>query len=221
MTAIVIDELLSADEVASLNRLFDGAPSDDGRDTAGGTARTVKENRQVSRRWADIGRLDAIVDAALCRCPAFVATLSPRALSPVIYSSYGPGDAYGVHVDAVMMGMPPMRQDLSMTLFLTAPDTYDGGELVLHEPTGRRSFKLPAGAAIIYPTTVLHEVSPVQRGQRRAAVRWIQSFYRDTEVRQMVADLRQCVELAKAGSSATALRIGQVLANLERRFIDG
>lgn len=220
MTAFLIPEFLSPDDLSALGRLLDGASYEDGRETAAGIARRVKANRQVSRTWAEIGHLDAIIDAALRRCRTFLATFSPRALSPVTYSCYGEGDAYGMHVDAVTAGMPPMRQDLSMTIFLSPPDAYDGGELVLHEPTGPRSLKLAAGAAVVYPTTILHEVMPVRRGQRRVAVRWIQSYYRDPEIRQMVADLRRCIDMAKSGSDATALAIGQVLANLERRFID-
>jgi len=217
---LAIPDLLLPAEVAEMNRLMDVAEYDDGRATAAGMAATVKANRQVSRRWPQVTALDAILDGALRRCRSFRDSFSPSACSPPIYARYSPGDGYGPHVDAVMAGMPPMRQDISMTVFLAAPDSYTGGELCLHEPDGgRRLVKLDPGQACAYSTTCVHEVLPVTAGERRVAVLWFQSFYRDPELRSIVADLRRCVEAARTASDGQSLEIAKVLANLERKFI--
>lgn len=220
MQPLVIPGLLSPAEVAEANRLMDTAEYDDGRATAAGAAHAVKANRQVSRRSAAAPALDAVVDAALRRCQPFREALSPSAVSQVIYARYGVSDGYGRHVDAVMTGMPPMRADVSLTIFLSDPAAYDGGELRLcHGLADHTDFKLAAGAAVAYPTTLLHEVRPVAQGERRVAVLWVQSFYRDPEIRQLVADLRRCLTHAKTAPGGVAVELSQVLANLERKFV--
>lgn len=217
---LAIPDLLAPAEVGEMNRLMDAAEYDDGRTTAAGMAADVKANRQVSRRWSRISALDSILDGALRRCRAFRDAFSPSAGSPPTYARYLPGDSYGPHVDAVMAGMPPMRQDISMTVFLAAPDAYVGGELCLHEPDGgRRLVKPAAGQAFAYPTTCVHEVLPVTAGERRVAVLWFQSFYRDPEIRGIVADLRRCLDAARGQPGGQSLEIAKVLANLERKFI--
>lgn len=107
-----------------------------------------------------------------------------------------------------------------MTVFLTPPEAYSGGGLCLHGLAGERQVvRLPAGAAFVYPTGVIHEVIPVMEGERRAVVLWLQSYYRDPEIRQVVADLRRCVEAARRTPGADPLSIAKVLNTLERRFI--
>lgn len=220
MHPLVIPGLLSPGEVAEVNRLMDTADYDDGRTTAGGTAQEVKANRQVSRRSPAAAALDAIIDTALRRSQTFRETLSPCAVSQVLYARYGVGDGYGKHVDAVMTSMPPIRADVSLTIFLSDPSSYGGGELRLcHGAAMEQDLKLAAGAAVAYPTTLVHEVRPIDRGERRVAVLWVQSFYRDPEIRQLVADLRRCVAWAKTLPDGRSLELGQVLANLERKFV--
>ncbi len=217
---LTLPDLLLPAEIAEINTLMDVAEYDDGRTTARGMAVEVKANRQVSRRWPRIGSLDAILETALRRSGLFREALSPSGYSQPIYSKYGVGDGYGPHVDAVMSGMPPIRQDISMTIFLSPPESYAGGELCLHHSGAeRQSTKLTAGWAYAYPTTVIHEVLPVTAGERRVAVLWVQSFFRDSDIREMVADLRRCVEAAKRVSGADPLPISKVLGNLERKFI--
>ena len=217
---LTFPDLLLPNELAQINALMDAAEYDDGRGTARGIAVAVKSNRQVSRRWLQIAKLDEILENALRRCRPFRETLSPSAYTPAMYARYLPGDTYGPHIDAVMGGMPPIRQDISMTIFLSPHDSYAGGELCLHHSgSGRQSVKLPAGSAFAYPTTVIHEVLPIESGERRVAVLWIQSFFRDPDIREMVADLRRCVETAKAIPDGDPLAISKVLGNLERKFI--
>lgn len=220
MQTLVFPGLLSPGEVAEVNRLMDAADYDDGRKTAAGTAQEVKANRQVSRRSPPAAALDVIIDTALRRSQAFRETLSPSGVSQVLYARYGVGDGYGKHVDAVMTSMPPIRADVSLTIFLSDPASYGGGELRLHHgPNAVEDHKHAAGVAVAYPTTLVHEVRPVDRGERRAAVLWVQSFYRDPEIRQLVADLRRCVAWANTVPDGRALELGQVLANLERKFV--
>ena len=217
---LTIPDLLLPAELAAINALLDGADYDDGRTTARGMTVEVKANRQVSRRWPGIASLDAILETALRRSGMFREALSPSAYSQPIYSKYGVGDGYGPHVDAVMNGLPPIRQDISMTIFLAPQESYAGGELCLHNAfAGRQTIKLAAGGAFAYPTNVIHEVLPVTAGERRVAVLWVQSFFRDPDIREMVADLRRCVEAAKQIPGADPLPISKVLGNLERKFI--
>ena len=107
-----------------------------------------------------------------------------------MFSRYEPGMEYGTHVDnAVMSGRPPVRSDVSLTLFLSEPDTYDGGELTIQTMTGEEQIKLPAGSIVAYPSSSLHRVAPVTRGVRVAAVTWVQSMIRDPACREILFDL--------------------------------
>jgi PKHD-type hydroxylase len=217
---LTIPDLLLPAEVKSINAALDAAVYDDGRTTARGMAVEVKANRQVSRRWPGIAALDSTIETALLRSTLFREQCSPSGYSQPLYAAYGAGASYGPHVDAVMGGIPPLRQDLSMTIFLSHKESYSGGELCLHTPHGgRHTVKLDAGAACVYPTHFIHEVMPVTAGERRVAVLWIQSFFRDADIREMVADLRRCVEAAKSLPGADPLPISKVLGNLERKFI--
>lgn len=217
---LIIPDLLLPKEVEEINLLMDVAPYDDGRLTAKGIAADVKSNRQVSRSWPQIGALDALVQSALCRNRLFREELSPHAYSQILYSHYRSGDGYGPHVDAVMSGLPPMRQDISMTIFLSDPTTYVGGELqLIRSPSDSTKIKQAAGTGFAYPTTVIHEVLPIESGTRRVAVLWVQSFFRDAEIREMVADLRRCVETAKKLPDGDPLPLSKVLGIMERKFI--
>jgi PKHD-type hydroxylase len=219
ISMLVIPDFLSRDEVVEVNRLMDSAPFDDGRATAAGQAARVKDNRQVSRSWPGITALDGVVERAIRRSRPLLESVSPCAHSQPLYVGYASGSAYGAHVDAVMSGMPPIRQDVSMTVFLSPPEDYVGGELLLHESGGeRRAIRHAAGTAFVYPTGIVHEVVPVERGERRAVVLWFQSYYRDPEIREAVAELRRCVEAARR-SGADPLPLVKVLNTLERRFI--
>jgi predicted 2-oxoglutarate/Fe(II)-dependent dioxygenase YbiX len=174
----------------------------------------------VSLRSAAAPALDAVVDATLRRCHPFREALSPSAVSQVIYARYGVSDGSGRHVDAVMTGMPPMRPDVSLTIFLSDPAAYDGGELRLcYGLADHTDFKLASGAAVAYPSTPLHEVRPVAGGRtpRRRAVGAILlpgSRYPPAR-RRPPAMPHPC----QNGSRGVAVELSQVLANLERKFV--
>jgi len=217
---LTFPNLLTANEIADIAARFDNAVFEDGRGTAAGTARQVKANRQIDRQWPGLQQFEAILTTALTRSTLLAEQLSPAACSPTIFAEYHPGDGYGPHTDAVMAGQPPIRHDISVTVFLNPPDNYAGGELRLHLPGGEtRDIKLAAGAAIAYPTTLIHEVLPIRSGIRRVAVFWLQSFYRDSEIRQIVADLRVSLAMLRDLPAADRLPLARALANLERKFI--
>ena len=217
---LTIHGFLRPEEVGEINRLMDTADFDDGRSTAHGLAAQAKANQQVSRACPAAAALDRIVEAAIRRSRVLVEAVSPCAHSQPLYARYVHGAAYGPHVDAVMNGVPPIRQDLSMTIFLTDPATYEGGGLSLIGAGGERTtVRLTAGEAFTYPTGIIHEVLPVTQGERRAVVLWLQSFFRDPEIRGIVAELRKCLEAMKGTPGADPLPLAKALNTLERKFI--
>ena len=161
----------------------------DGSATAGVFARTVKRNQQLENS-PETQKLQDFVMQALIRSVEFERFALPRNMKPIMFSRYEPGMEYGTHVDnAVMSGRPPVRSDVSLTLFLSEPDSYDGGELTIQTMTGEEQIKLPAGSIVAYPSSSLHRVTPVTRGVRVAAVTWVQSMIRDPACREILFDL--------------------------------
>jgi PKHD-type hydroxylase len=192
----------------------------DGRATAGWAARLVKDNEQAdaddNQLKALRGRIaDKILDNEL-----FQLAVRPKTLTPLMISRYKPGKQYGTHVDdALMRGI---RTDISFTLFLAEPETYQGGELVVETTAGEQAFKLPAGSMIVYPSNTLHRVAAVERGERLAAVGWARSFIRSSEQREILFDLetaRRDVFDAQ-GKSPTFDQLSKCSANLLRMWAD-
>lgn len=184
---IFIGGLMDANEVAKLTGLMERATFVDGRVTAGQLAAQVKRNNQIDSDDPLLGEMRQIVGASLDRNPLFRSAARPRHVKPPLFSRYVPGMEYGNHVDDAIMG--GMRMDLSFTLFLSDPETYDGGELVIDSTAGEQEIKLPAGSAVLYPATSLHRVAPVTRGVRLAAVTWVRSLLRDAAQREILFDL--------------------------------
>ena len=183
---IAIGNVLSAEDVETVRAALARATFVDGRATAGYAARLVKSNRQAS---AD-HRLETfrkLIENRILENDVFRLAVRPKALTPIMFSRYEPGMHYGSHVDdAVMDGL---RTDVSFTLFLNDPESYEGGELVIESLAGEDAVKLAAGALIVYPSTTLHRVAPVTDGERLAAVGWAQSYVRDGARREILFDL--------------------------------
>ena len=159
----------------------------DGRATAGWAARLVKDNEQADADDNQLKALRARIAERILQNEIFQMAVRPKALTPLMISRYKSGKQYGTHVDdALMRGM---RTDISFTLFLTEPETYEGGALVVEFAAGEQEFKLAAGAMIVYPSTALHRVESVQNGERLAAVGWARSFIRSSEQREILFDL--------------------------------
>jgi PKHD-type hydroxylase len=174
----------------------------DGKLTASGFAKDVKYNLQLKREGREHSDLDQHVFAAFQRSPAFQAFAIPKRVAAPIFSRYDTGMQYGSHVDnAFMGGVGGLRSDLSVTLFLSAPDSYDGGELVVEMALGEQPIKLDAGEAIVYPSWSIHHVAPVTRGVRYAAVTWVQSAVPDERLRSILYDINVTMSHADAAKS--------------------
>jgi PKHD-type hydroxylase len=214
----VIPELLNADELAEVNALLDGGPWQSGAATAGAQARRIKDNAQLDPDSTAAREAGRIVQAALDRSPLFVAAALPARTLPPIFSRYAPGQGYGPHVDNALRrtDQGTLRADISATLFLSPPEDYDGGELVIETGAARQAVKLPAGALVLYPSTSVHQVAPVPRGVRQAAVLWIESLVRDPAAREILLELDSAVQ--SLGDHPSALRLTGVYHNLLRRW---
>jgi PKHD-type hydroxylase len=186
-----IGDVITADEVRKVRAALNTMSFVDGRTTAGYRAQRVKNNLQVDREKSpQAPEMSELVRAALQRNGEFRRAALPRLVRAPMFSFYKPGMEYGRHVDdAVMGGASKMRSDLSVTVFLSSPAEYDGGELVIESPFGEQEVKLPAGSAVVYPSSTLHRVTPVTRGGRLAAVTWVQSTVRDPNAREILHDL--------------------------------
>lgn len=215
-----LSSVLSAEDVAELVELAsDPALFADGARTAGKAAAQVKRNRQMPPGpQADLIKRRA--EAALTAHDGFRAAAAPKRILRTLVSRYEAGDRYGVHVDDAIMGSN--RSDLSFTLFLSEPDAYEGGELILHEASGASAIKLKAGDAVLYPTGALHEVSEVKSGCRLAVVGWVRSLVRRADQREVLFDLSIASrELFQAsGPSEAYHRVAKTRANLLRMWAE-
>ncbi|MDI5935281.1 Fe2+-dependent dioxygenase [Halomonas kalidii] len=221
---LCIDQVIPAELLQRVQATLADASFRDGRETAGWHARTVKLNQQADSRQPEVAALRQALTAELQRHPLFQMAARPKRIKPLMFSRYEQGMSYGNHVDDAVMATPQgaMRSDLSFTLFLNDPDSYDGGELLIDSTAGEQTYKLPAGALILYPSSTLHRVEPVTRGQRLAAVGWTQSQVRDPQQREILFDLdttrRQVFE--ESGKSRTFDMLSKSLANLLRMWAD-
>ena len=190
---------------------------EDGRSTAGWNAKLVKNNRQAAPGARSEALRQKLAERILAN-EVFAAAVRPKALTPLLFSRYEPGQAYGSHVDDALMG--GLRTDISFTLFLAAPESYEGGELVIEGTSGDERIKLPAGSLIAYPSTNLHHVAPVTAGERLAAVGWARSFIRDGGQREILFDLDRARRalFTREGKSAEFDLLSKSLANLIRMW---
>ena len=195
---LCIPGVLSKDQVAHCRRRLDGAEWVDGGATAGAQSRLAKNNAQVAEGSAVAVELGDLILDALGAAPLFVSAALPLKTFPPLFNRYAGGQSFGPHIDNAIRpvrGRPVrVRTDLSCTLFLAEPDSYDGGELVVEGPFGAQEVKLAAGDMVLYPGTSLHEVRPVTRGERIAAFFWVQSMVRDASARAVLFDLDQAVQ---------------------------
>jgi len=197
-----IPAVLTGEQVAAMRRRLDQADWADGRATVGAQGAQVKRNRQLPST-APLGlELGAEIVASLGSNPLYFAAALPLRTAPPLFNSYAGGEHYGAHVDgavrAVAGSNQPMRTDLSATLFLTDPNDYDGGQLVVSDTYGEHDVKLAAGDMILYTASSVHRVEPVTRGERVCAFFWIQSMVRDDARRSMLLELDQTISRLRA-----------------------
>lgn len=223
-----IPALLPAEPLARVRAALDAADWIDGRATVGAQGAQVKRNQQLADHAPLRKQLGDIVLAALAASPLFHAAALPAQILPPRFNRYADGGEYGFHVDGAVMavaahdGLPAgqLRSDVSCTLFLSSPDEYDGGELIISDTYGEHEVKLDAGDAIVYPSSSLHRVTPVTRGARLASFFWVQSLVPDPEQRRLLLELDTSIQALTAGGAerAPVLQLTNVYHNLLRRW---
>ncbi len=223
---LTLPDLLTSDEVRTARDLLADAPWGDGRDSAGPQARRVKNNQQLPHGCEAATRIRALVLAALERSPAFFTAALPRKIfTPRINRYSGEANAYGDHIDNAIRLLPDgqrVRTDVSCTVFLSDPAVYDGGELTVADTYGTRGVKLPAGHAVLYPGTSLHQVTPVTRGERLACFFWVESLVRSDEQRRLLyeLDMNLLSLRQRHGESAETTALTGTYHNLLRLWAD-
>ena len=221
---LTIPGLLNPAQLDKIRETLEGAEFVDGRLTAGFAAARVKRNLELRQDPQRLQRLVRIIMASLGHNEAFRFGALPHRVADPIIARYEPGMAYGDHVDDPIMGAsgPRFRTDVSMTIFLNEPEAYSGGELTVRTPFGDRKVKLPAGAAVMYPSSSLHAVAEVTAGQRLVALTWIQSYVRDAAQRELLYELNLARErlLRDAPGTETTGYVDRSYANLLRMWAD-
>lgn len=218
-----IPNVLDRAQVSRMRAALDGASWADGRETVGPQGARVKRNQQLPEASPLRLQLGREVSDALARHPLFHAAVLPQRVLPPRFNRYEGGGHYGSHVDGAVMVLPDggqLRTDVSCTLFLSDPGEYEGGELLINDLYGEHEVKLPAGDAIVYPSSSLHRVQPVTRGARVAAFLWAQSLVRDDGQRQLLLELDNSIHrLTQSGADPDALlQLTGVYHNLLRRW---
>ncbi len=221
---LTISGLLNSAQLGKIHQVLEGASFVDGRLTAGFAAARVKNNLEMQQDPERMKLLVRIIMSSLGHNEAFRFGALPHRVADPIFARYEPGMTYGDHVDDPIMGTagPRFRTDVSMTVFLSPPESYDGGELVVRTSFGERRVKLPAGDAVIYPSSSLHQVAPVTRGERLVALTWIQSYVRDPGRRELLYELNRAREMLlkeAPGTEATGY-VDRSYANLLRMWAE-
>lgn len=220
-----IPGVFTKDEVASLRARLDAGPWADGNATSGHQSATAKVNRQLPEDSAEAREVGQLVLQALNANPMFVSAALPHTIFPPLFNRYEGGEHFGVHVDNAIRqrGNVRIRSDLSCTLFLSEPEDYDGGELIIEEMYGPQSVKLPAGDLVLYPSKSLHRVTPVTRGARVSSFFWLQSLIRDDADREALFRMDvaiQRVNADKGPKDQAVLELTAVYHNLLRRWAE-
>ena len=219
-----IPDVLTSAQVAEARRLLDAAEWVDGSVTAGFQSTQVKRNLQLPEGSPVAREIGDVILAALGRNPLFMSAALPAKVFPPLFNRYEGGQTFGSHVDNAIRQVPGtaqrIRTDIAATLFLAAPDEYDGGELVVDDAYGPHRAKLPAGHMVIYPATSLHRVTPVTRGARLASFFWVQSLVRGDTERTLLFDMDMAIIKLRqqVGDHDGVVALTGVYHNLLRRW---
>ena len=224
---IAVPDLLSPAEVADIRAIIDAAEWIDGNATSGHQSALAKHNEQLPEDGDAAKQAGRLILEALGRSPIFFASALPLKIYPPLFNRYGAGQAFDTHVDnAIRLKRGSdfrIRSDLSITVFLEAPEDYDGGELLIEDHYGVQRVKLPAGHAVVYPSSSLHRVTPITRGRRVASFFWLQSMVRDAEKRRTLFDLDRAVQRLTGelgGEDRSVIELTGVYHNLLRLWAD-
>ncbi|MGZ3275341.1 MAG: Fe2+-dependent dioxygenase [Caulobacteraceae bacterium] len=219
-----IPALLSKDQVANFRRTLEAAPWVDGKVTAGAQSAQAKRNLQVPEDAPEARELGQIILAALGQNEEFVSAALPMRVFPPLFNRYDAGMEFKAHIDNAVRfapGMIRIRTDISSTLFLSEPDEYDGGELVIQDTYGEQRVKFEAGDLVVYPSSSLHRVEPITCGSRWASFFWAQSMVRDEGQRRLLYDLDCAIRDVRGAVSDAfepAVKLAGVYHNLLRRW---
>lgn len=224
---LIIPQVLNQQEVVQYKKSLEQAHWQDGKLTAGHTAAAVKNNQQVEE-CSDIAiDLGNQIVKKISQHPLFLSAAMPHRIYPPKFNRYSSGEYYGAHVDGALMPISGtsiiMRSDISITLFLSEPEEYEGGELMIETPFGMQEIKLQAGDMVLYPSNSLHQVAPITKGLRVCSFFWVQSVIADEAKRTLLFDLDQSIQaitLNRKNNDAEVLRLTGVYHNLVRRWAE-
>ena len=223
---LTIPDVFSLEQVAQIRRNLDAAQWVNGRVTAGHQSTLAKDNMQIPEGHAVAKEIGELILRTLGQNPLFVSAALPMKVFPPLFNRYSGGQSFGTHIDNSIRHLKGtsqrIRSDLSATLFFSAPDEYDGGELVVDDTYGSHSVKLPSGHMVLYPSSSLHHVKPVTRGARVSSFFWIQSMVRDDGARTILFDLDNVAQriAAEQVDSPNAIRLTGIYHNLLRRWAE-
>lgn len=222
-----IDNVLTPDQLSRVREIVDAGQWVDGNETSGHQSRLNKKNEQIAQGSDAATKASTIIMNALGQAPMFVAAALPLKVHMPMFNRYGVGETFGNHVDNAIRQLrgsdQRVRTDLSCTIFLSEPDDYEGGELVVEDLFGEHRVKLPAGSLVLYPSSSLHRVEPVSSGARVAAVFWLQSMVRENEAREHLFRLDSTIQKLTAergGGDEAVVELTSLYHNLLRRWAD-
>ena len=219
-----IPQVLTTDQVASCKELLLAADWADGSITAGYQSAQAKHNLQLPENSPAARQLGDLVLQALAQNKLFMSAALPLKIFPPLFNCYQGGQSFGVHVDNAIRQVPgtpvKVRTDLSMTLFFSEPEEYEGGELVIEDTYGAHSVKLAAGDMVLYPSTSLHKVTPVTKGRRLASFFWLQSMVASDEKRSLLFDMDMAIQSLRQqlADSREIVQLTGVYHNLLRQW---
>jgi PKHD-type hydroxylase len=223
---LTIPNLFTPEQVAQIRQRLDSAEWVDGRVTAGHQSTLAKDNLQIPEGHPAAREVGEQILQVLGQNPLFVSATLPLKVFPPLFNRYSGGQSFGTHIDNSIRHLKGtglrVRSDLSATLFFSAPDEYDGGELIIEDTYGIHSVKLPAGHMVVYPSSSLHQVRPVTRGARVSSFFWIQSMVRDDSARTILFDLDNVAQHIAATdiNSPNAVKLTGIYHNLLRRWAE-
>jgi PKHD-type hydroxylase len=223
---ITIPDVLTPEQVGQMRAKLDTANWVDGKVTAGYQAQRVKENQQLAEGSPLAMELGEVVLGGLARSPLFMSAALPLRVFPPMFNRYAGGGQFGTHVDTAIRQLVTtgqrIRTDVSATLFLTPPEQYDGGELIVEDTYGTHSVKLPAGHMVLYPATSLHRVEPVTRGARVSSFFWVQSMIRTDADRVMLLELDTAIQrlAVEVPGSPVGVQLTGIYHNFLRRWAE-